>query len=110
MKDKKNAFFSFLSKLFGKKKSHTLGEKMWSGELVVIGHDEVRIKLGERHPENVNVAFIGEQMPACIPCNHQQYDKCHWRIMHTAHGYDRHYYLVITWNVSDLRLIRWYAE
>lgn len=108
MKEKKKSFFSFLSRLFGKKKENTLGEKMWSGELVVLGHDEVRIKLGEEHPKNVEVAFVGEQ--TCIPCNPQHKDTCHWKIMHGVHHHDKHYYLAISWHVSDLRLIKWSVD
>ena len=110
MKDKKNPFFSFLFKLFRKKKVDTSGEKMWSGELVVIGHDEVKIRLGEKHPENVSVSFVGEQKSDCIPCNPHHHDKCHWRIMHDVQNHNKDYHLIITWHVSDLRVIQWSAE
>jgi len=106
MTNKKKSFLSILSSFFGKKEIKHLGEKMLSGELVVTGSNEAEIKLGKHHPKEIVVFFVGEQQ--IIPCNPHEKDCFSWKIVHNENN--KHYYLVISWHVSDLRVIKWIVD
>ena len=76
---------------------------MQKGELVVSGKGHIDIPL-RRKPESVHVHFLHSQNH--IPCNtsidHLEYEVFHKRT-HNAHGY----ILIIRWNVSELRNVKW---
>lgn len=80
---------------------------MQSGELIVTGKDEVRIHLQSHHyPSKVKVWFHDE---ICIvPCNPHHADSLEWDLqqIHSHHGI----VLVIKWNVSGVREIKWSAH
>lgn len=92
------------------------GGTMLSGELIVVGHDQVDIKLGHRPPKGVVVEFINEHVH--VPCNPKHYDELKYEIKNLHHhhphdnrhdhcNHDDNYVLVIGWNVTGVRVIKW---
>lgn len=77
---------------------------MQSGELIVTGKDEAKIKL-ERCPSKIKVHFIGA--PLVIPCNQPHTDSVQWELQRNFHKHHGGYILVIKWHVSDVREIKW---
>lgn len=89
---------------------------MLSGELIVVGHDKVEIKLGHRSPSGVVVEFTNECVH--VPCNPKHHDELRYEIknLHHHHPHDaRHdhckheddYVLIISWHVTGVRDIKW---
>ena len=73
-----------------------------SGELVVVGHDQICIHLHSK-PESVCVEFKG----ACsvAPCSPHHVDSLEYELVHEHHKYT----LIIAWKVSGVREINWHA-
>lgn len=79
-----------------------LGEKMQSGELVVIGADRITISL-DGVPSKFSAHFKGEQL--VVPCNPQHCDTLDVKVERI--GRLQEYQLVFTWSVSSVRVIKW---
>lgn len=74
--------------------------EIMSGELFVIGKEEIFIRLKHTEPKTVLVEFKGHQHH--IPCN-PHHDKLEWEIMHKGD----YYVLVIKWDVQGIREVVW---
>lgn len=94
---------------------------MQSGTLTVTGRGTTRIQLAVR-PRRVEVHFV-EQDP--VPCNphhhHHEHDHLHYEVIgededqrhhHEPghHHHDREFFLIISWEVAEVREIRWFAH
>lgn len=93
---------------------------MQSGKLTVTGHNSTRIPLAG-WPHQVIVRF--EREPEPVPCNphhHHDHDKLEYEVIgidddqrdhHRPehHHHDRLFFLVIKWDVSEIREIEWIA-
>lgn len=90
---------------------------MQSGELTVTGKNSTRILL-HGYPHRVEVRFVSVTP---IPCNPHHHDTLHYDVAivdedprrhhdipHIHH--DRQFYLVIYWQVSGVREIKWFAD
>lgn len=97
--------------MFGRRKTHKEEHRhdrnsrkhkteVMAGELIVISEDEVHIELPKR-PKEV-LAVFGKYCNI-TPCNPRHFDllKCYVCRFH------KRYCLVIKWNVSNLRKIKW---
>lgn len=93
------------------------GDTMQSGELVVVGADQVVIDLGARPPGGVIVEFH-DHHHIHVPCNPKHHDELRYEIknIHHHHPHDkRHdhcahedkYLLTIQWSVTGVRVINW---
>ncbi len=78
----------------------TYGEQMQQGELIVTGHDQIKLKLKFR-PEQISVHFKDHQV--IVPCNHHHHDELEYEVFKIK----RTYYLLISWKVSNVRTISW---
>ena len=76
------------------------------GEMEVVGHGEISIRLKHK-PREVKVCFVGE--PTHIPCNPHHFDELEWEFNESPmerHG--RHRDLEISWRVfSGPRVVEW---
>lgn len=80
---------------------------MQSGELFVTGKDKVVISL-KKFPSKVSVHFKDE--PHVVPCNHHHHDELKWEVHASHHHYKSGFILVIEWNVTNVREIKWEAS
>lgn len=80
---------------------------MQSGQLFVSGKNKVIINL-KGHPDKVSVHFHGHSH--VVPCNHHHHhDSLEWEvIVDNKHDHIK-YTLIIKWNVTDVRQIKWEA-
>ena len=82
---------------------------MQSGEIIVTGKDEAVINLKGK-PSKVIVHF--KDHSHVVPCNHHHHDELEWEVQR----YKRHhqhlsgYVLVIKWDVTNVREIKWSAS
>jgi hypothetical protein len=78
----------------------TMTEK---GELTVSGADSIEIILNKKY-KKFNVHFVdNENTNTCIPCNPGTCDELVAKFIKK----DRHHYLLIIWEVSSIRDIKW---
>jgi hypothetical protein len=76
------------------------------GELVVIGHDKVKLRLLDM-PHRIEVYFKHKSSPPpCDPHPHKHPDMLSWDL-HRSHGRGGMYTLNISWKVHEYREIIW---
>lgn len=78
---------------------------MQSGELIVTGRNRATITL-KGIPAEVKCQFKHEA--AVVPCDPQNADTLEWEVMTDPHV-PTDFVLVITWNVSGVREIKWHV-
>jgi hypothetical protein len=76
---------------------------METGELSVIGNDFIELQLQGR-PDRTRVHFAGEQVIA--PCSPHHFDSLDSFVIQKGNQF----YLVIKWQVSNTRDIKWEAD
>ena len=84
-----------------------LEDTMQSGELIVVGENEVEIELHKgRRPDKTLVEFIDE--PCWVPCNPETSDLLEWRVIVKKKNFlhKKKYFLVISWRVTGMRHIK----
>jgi hypothetical protein len=79
---------------------------MQSGELIVTGKNNVRIRL-EGFPSLIEVAFKGEECE--VPCNPHHVDSLEYEV-HASNTVRSGFVLVIKWSVTNVREIKWQAS
>lgn len=76
---------------------------MQSGELIVSGKDKIKIDLHGR-PREVKARFTDDD--CVVPCNPHHYDFLEYEV-HTSNHNHHGFVLVISWEVSGVREIKW---
>jgi hypothetical protein len=76
---------------------------MQSGELIVTGRDKIKIPLSG-FPQKVSVHFVDEGL--IIPCNPHHRDMVSYDVHH-AHDHHGKFTLLISWEVTGVREIKW---
>ena len=81
---------------------------MQSGELIVTGKDKVHIHLN-KFPDKVEVWFKDDL--ECVPCNPHHHDWLEWEVHRSNTTFSHsHHILIIKWDVSGMREIKWMAR
>lgn len=79
---------------------------MQKGELVVLGKNFISIPL-EGLPCEVHAHFTDEK--DIVPCNPQHVDSLEYDV-HVSNSHHKKYVLIIKWDVSAVREVKWKAE
>ena len=85
---------------------------MRNGEIEVSGSNQIEISLKER-PRHVKVHFRDDNVS--VPCNPITFDELEWCVREVEKfeffGHRRvHYFLDISWSVSETRAIIWHVQ